>query len=206
MVTLHDYGRSTTAYRVRIALHLKGIGYRSVPVDLLAGGQNAGDHLALNPSAAVPVLVLEDGTVLTQSMAILDYLEEAHPAPPLLPRGPAARARVRAAALAIATDIHPLNNLRVARRLRQMGHGPEAVTGWISDWTARGLRAVERLIEPDTPFCFGPAPGLADICLVPQLYSARRWGCDLAPFARLTEIEARCRALPAFTAAQPDPT
>ncbi|MDM8165566.1 maleylacetoacetate isomerase [Roseovarius sp.] len=201
---LHTYWRSSTSYRVRIALDLKGIAYEAVPVDLLAGQQNRADHAALNPTRSVPVLELSDGTVLTQSMAILDWLDETHPKPPLLPTGPAARARVRAAALAIATEIHPINNLRVLDQLKSMGHGQAEIVDWMNTWMSRGLVAFAGMIANDTPFCFGKTPGLADICLVPQLYNAHRWGCDLDPFRRLREIEARCLALPAFDGARPE--
>ena len=201
---LYTYWRSTTSYRVRIALNLKGIACEAVTVDLVAGEQRAPDYAALNPGQGVPTLVLDDGTVLTQSMAILDWLEETCPEPALLPEAPLARARVRAAALTIATDIHPVNNLRVVGKLKAMGHGQDEATAWMNDWMTRGFAALVRLIDADTPFCFGDAPGLADLCLVPQLYNAHRWGCDLSPFGRLTGIEARCLALPAFEAARPE--
>lgn len=201
---LYSYWRSTTSYRVRIALGLKGLAYETVSINLVAGEQSEAAYMSVNPGAGVPSLVLDDGTVLTQSMAILDWLEEAHPAPAILPADPVARARVRAAALGIATDVHPVNNLRVGAKLKGMGHSQDDVTAWMNDWMERGFRAFQGLIEPDGPFCFGDAPGLADICLVPQLYNAHRWGCDLAPFGRLTDIEARCLALPAFAAALPE--
>lgn len=201
---LCTYWRSTTSYRVRIALALKGIACEAVTVDLVSGAQNAPDHTALNPSQGVPVLILDDDTVLTQSMAMLDWLEETHPEPALLPRSALERARVRAAALVIATDIHPVNNLRVIEKLKSMGHGPDETVTWMNDWMARGFMAFTQLIAADTPFCFGRTPGLADLCLVPQLYNAHRWGCDLSPFPRLTEIEARCLAHPAFDEARPE--
>ncbi|WP_417210401.1 maleylacetoacetate isomerase [Antarctobacter sp.] len=201
---LYTYWRSTTSYRVRIALNLKGLTFETAPVNLVAGEQGATDYVALNPGRGVPTLVLEDGTVLTQSMAILDWLEETHPQPALLPAEPVARAQVRAAALTIAADVHPVNNLRVVAKLKSMGHGQDEAVSWMNDWMTRGFAAFERLIAPETPFCFGEAPGLADLCLVPQLYNAHRWGCDLAPFPRLTGIEARCLALPAFKAALPE--
>ena len=201
---LYTYWRSTTSYRVRIALNLKGIAYEPVPVDLVAGMQRAPDYVALNPGQGVPTLVLGDGTVLTQSMAILDWLEETHPDPALLPTGPVPRAHVRAAALSIATDIHPVNNLRVVRKLKSFGHSQDETVAWMNGWMQDGLAAFGRLIRPDTPFCFGDTPGLADLCLVPQLYNAHRWGCDLTRFPRLREIEARCLALPAFDAARPE--
>ena len=201
---LYTYWRSTTSYRVRIALNLKGIAVTAIPVNLVAGEQNTTDYVTLNPGQGVPTLVLDDGTVLTQSMAILDWLEEAHPDPALLPREPITRAKVRAAALTIAADIHPVNNLRVISKLKLMGHTQDEAITWMNGWMTRGFIAFSRLIAQDGPFCFGDPPGLADLCLVPQLYNAHRWGCDLKPFARLTEIEARCLALPAFDAARPE--
>ena len=201
---LYTYWRSTTAYRVRIALNLKGISYDSVPVNLVAGEQSAADYAALNPGLGVPTLVLDDGTVLTQSMAILDWLDESHPDPALLPEGALDRARVRATAMVIASDIHPVNNLRVVGKLKSLGHSQADAVAWMNDWMTRGFEAFAKLIDPDTPFCFGDTPGLADICLVPQLYNAHRWGTDLSPFRRLTEIENRCLALPAFDAARPE--
>ena len=201
---LYTYWRSTTSYRVRVALNLKGIGYAPVPVNLVAGEQSAADYAALNPALGVPTLVLDDGTVLTQSMAILEWLEETHPTPPLLPRDPVARAHVRAAAQVVASDIHPVNNLRVTGRLKAMGHDQDAATEWMNHWMAKGFDALTALLPPDTGYAFGDTPGLADICLVPQLYNARRWGLDLAPYPRLTEIEARCLALPAFADARPE--
>ncbi|MCB1311284.1 MAG: maleylacetoacetate isomerase [Sedimentitalea sp.] len=201
---LFTYWRSTTSYRVRIALNLKGIAFTAVPVDLVAGEQNAQDYVALNPGHGVPTLVLDDGTILTQSMAILDWLEETCPDPALLPADPVGRAKVRAAALTIATDVHPVNNLRVVAKLKSIGHSQDETVAWMNDWMARGFTAFQRLIDPDAPFCFGDTPGLTDLCLVPQLYNAHRWGCDLTPFARLTGIERRCLALPAFDMARPE--
>jgi maleylacetoacetate isomerase len=201
---LYSYWRSSTSYRVRIALNLKGIAYETIPVDLVAGDQNAPGYAAVNPSQGVPTLVLDDGTVLTQSMAILEFLEESHPIPPILPREPVLRARVRAASLAVATDIHPLNNLRVIARLKAMGHSQDEAVAWMVEWMARGFAAISRMIEPESPFCFGDTPTMADICLVPQLYNAHRWGVDLSAFPRLVQIEERCLAHPAFAAAYPD--
>ena len=201
---LYSYWRSTTSYRVRIALGLKQVAYDQIPVDLVAGDQRGERFTAVNPAKGVPALELEDGTILTQSMAILEWLEEAYPTPALLPDDPVARAQIRAAALGIATDIHPVNNLRVIARLKEMGRDQDDVVGWMNDWMQRGFTAFAALIRPDTPFCFGTAPGLADLCLVPQLYNAHRWGCDLTGFDRLIEIERRCLALPAFDAACPE--
>ena len=201
---LYTYWRSTTSYRVRIAMNFKGLVFEPVPVNLVSGEQTAPDYAALNPGHGVPTLVLDDGTVLTQSMAILDWLEETHPDPALLPIDAVQRAKVRAAALTIAADIHPVNNLRVIARLKSMGHSQQEAIAWMNDWMTSGFAAFNELTDPDAPFCFGNVPGLADLCLVPQLYNAHRWGCDLTPFARLTKIEARCLALPAFDAARPE--
>lgn len=201
---LFTYWRSTTSYRVRVALNLKGLAYVPVPVNLVEGAQKAPEYVALNPGRGVPTLVLEDGTVLTQSMAILDWLEETYPAPALLPGDAIRRARVRAAALTIAADVHPVNNLRVVARLKAMGHGQDEAVDWMNQWMGQGLAAFAQLIDADTPFCFGDTPGLADLCLVAQLYNAHRWGCELSAFTRLTGIEARCLELAAFDAARPE--
>ena len=201
---LYSYWRSTTSYRVRIALHLKGIDHEVVPVNLAKGEQHSPGFAALNPARGVPVLVLEDGTTLTQSLAIIDYLEGIQPKPALLPYRQPERALVMAAAHVVALDIHPVNNLRVVQRLKTMGHGPEETAGWMRHWMNEGLSAFQAMIGTDTPFAFGDAPGLADICLVAQLYNAHRWGLDLTPFARLTEIEGNCLALEAFARARPE--
>lgn len=203
-MTLHGYWRSSSTYRVRIALNLKGISYRTVPVNLLAREQTGPFFAALNPALGVPVLELDDGTVLTQSVAILEWLEETHPAPALLPAAPLMRARVRAAALVIASEIHPANNLRILDRLKATGHGPEDTASWMAHWIHQGLAALEVMMADETPFGFGAMPGLADLCLIPQLYNARRSSLDLSPFPRLTAIEAACLALPAFQAAAPE--
>ncbi|HLG87099.1 MAG TPA: maleylacetoacetate isomerase [Alphaproteobacteria bacterium] len=206
--TLHTYFRSSAAWRVRIALALKGLAYESRPVHLLKDGgqQFMPVYRALNPQAMVPTFEDEAGP-LTQSLAIIDYIDETYPEPPLLPAEPHARARVRAIALAIACDIHPLNNLRVLKALRrQFGADDEAIKDWYRHWVAEGLAAVEALVQrgPGGPFCWGETPSLADICLVPQMANARRYDCDLEAFARLRAIDARCATLPAFAAASPD--
>jgi maleylacetoacetate isomerase len=201
---LYTYWRSTTSYRVRIALNLKGIASEAVPINLVSGEQTSPYYAALNPSLGVPALVTGAGDVLTQSMAILEWLEECYPEPPMLPADPLARARVRAAAFAVATDIHPVNNLRVMAKLKAMGHSQQETVAWMNHWMTRGFQAFSRLIDHDSPYCFGNTPGLADICLVPQLYNAHRWGCDLTPFPRLIDIEIRCLTLRAFDAARPD--
>ncbi len=204
---LYSYWRSTAAYRVRIALNLKGIAHETVPVHLLKDGgqQHAPEYTALNPMHLVPTLVLDDGTVLTQSLAIIAYLEETHPAPALLPDDPVARAQVRAAAQVLAVDVHPVNNLRVVQHLEEtFGASREDVAQWMRDWTAKGFDALQKMIRPDTPFAFGDTPTLADVCLVAQYYNARRWGLDLAPYQRLSDIEQTCLALKPFAAAAPE--
>ncbi|KAJ56087.1 maleylacetoacetate isomerase [Actibacterium mucosum KCTC 23349] len=203
-MTLYSYWRSTTSYRVRIAMHLKGLAFDIHPVDLLKDAQRDPSYTALNPGAGVPALALEDGTVLTQSMAILDYLDTAHPTPPLLPPNPVAAAQVRAAALTMACDVHPVNNLRVTQRLQAMGHDKDTVLNWMHHWMIQGLAAFDALLPDGPVFAFGDTPGLADICLVAQLYNAHRWGVDMTALPRLTEIETRCAALPAFVAAHPN--
>jgi maleylpyruvate isomerase len=200
---LHGYFRSTASYRVRIALNLKGLAYENVFHHLRRGEQNAPEYRALNPQGLLPALETE-GSVLTQSLAICEYLEEKYPQPPILPSDPIERARVRAFADVIACDIHPIQNLKILDRLRALGVEEAAVTGWARTTIAEGLTACDTLIaDRRTPFCFGDAPSLADICLVPQLVNARRFGVDLA-WPRLLEIEARCLALEAFFKASPD--
>ena len=201
---LYGYWRSTTSYRARIALNLKGLAYETVPVNLGDGAQRNQDYLALNPLGGVPSLMLDDGTVLTQSMAILDYLEKSFPTPPLLPSDPVAAAKTRAAAMVIACDIHPLNNLRVMARLKGMGHSTEDAVDWMTDWMQQRLRTYATLLPGGTAFSFGDAPTIADLCLIPQLYNARRWDLDLSGFSHLTEIEARCLSLAAFDRARPE--
>lgn len=204
---LHGYYRSSAAWRVRIALNLKGIGAESVPHHLRQGEQRSDAYLRLNPQGLVPALELDDGAVLTQSLAICEYLDELHPEPPLLPpRDPLRRARVRAFAQAIACDIHPVQNLKVLGRLRALGIPEEQVTAWARDTIAEGLSACEQLLrrEAGGPFCFGAAPTLADVCLVPQLYNARRFGADVSRLPRLLAAEAACLTLPAFAEAAPE--
>lgn len=205
---LYDYFRSSAAYRVRIALNLKGV----VPdertfVHLRMGSQRAQDYLALNPQGLVPALALDDGTVLTQSLAIVEYLEEAHPQPPLLPADAEGRARVRSIALSIACEIHPLNNLRVLNYLvGTLGVSREQKDGWYRYWIDVGFEALEKRLARDPAtgrFCHGDAPTLADVCLVPQMANARRFSIDLAPYPTLVRIETECNALPAFADAAP---
>jgi len=205
---LYSYFRSSAAYRVRIALNLKSLPYETVPVHLTRGGgeQHAPGYRKLNPQALVPVLE-DGGRVLTQSLAIIEYLDETHPQVPLLPKDPAARARVRALALAVACDLHPLNNTRVLNYLTgPMGLTDAAKQTWYRHWIAEGLRALETSLAEDRAtgrFCHGDAPGLADCCLIPQLANAHRFKCDVSPYPTLLRIEKYCQALEAFRRAAP---
>jgi maleylacetoacetate isomerase len=205
---LYDYFRSSAAYRVRIALNLKGIEPdERTFVHLRMGNQRAQDYLALNPQGLVPALAIDDGRVLTQSLAIVEYLDEIRPQPPLLPSEPAARARVRAIALQIACDIHPLNNLRVLNYLiGTMGVTKEQKDGWYKYWIDVGFEALERTLSRDPAtgrYCHGDQPTLADVCLVPQIANARRFAIDMSPYPTLTRIESACNALQPFAAAAP---
>lgn len=185
-------------------MNLKGLGYEILPVNLVTGAQREADFLGMNPAGGVPVLVFEDGTVLRQSMAILDWLEETYPEPALLPSDPVARARVRAAAQVIAMDIHPVNNLKVGNMLKSLGHSQDEVVRWMCHWMTEGFYAFQAMIAPEGRYCFGDDLTQADLCLVGQMVNARRWGLDLAPFTRLVEIDARAGELPAIAAAMPE--
>ena len=204
---LFDYFRSSAAYRVRIALNLKGLAPERAFVHLRRGAQRDDAYLAVNPQGLVPALVTDGGAVLTQSLAIIEYLDETHPSPSLLPSGPEARARVRALALAVACDIHPIDNLRVLRYLlHTVGVSEEQKDAWYKYWIDVGLEALEINLARDPAtgrFCHGDTPTLADICLVPQMANARRVKMDLVPYPTLTRIDAACQALPAFAAAEP---
>jgi len=209
MIELYTYFRSSAAYRVRIALNLKALRYEPVPVHLLRNGgeQRLPGHLARNPLGLVPVLRSEAGT-FTQSLAIVEYLDEVHPAPALLPAEAADRARVRAIAQTIACDIHPLNNLRVLRYLtRNLGASAQHKDDWYRHWVHEGLAAVERLLADDArtgEFCHGDAPTLADCCLVPQVFNARRFDCPLDEMPTIRRIVAACEGLEAFRRAAPE--
>ena len=203
-IVLYDYWRSSASYRVRIALNSLGVGYRTVPVDLLAGEHKASGHLVRNPQGLVPALELDDGTLLTQSLAIIDYLESIAPEPRLVPQDPIQAAQVRAVALTIACDIHPLNNLRVLNYLKGPLARPQAeVDQWYRHWILKGgLEAVEALIEGGR-FCFGDRPSLADICLIPQVLNARRYKVDIAHLKKIEAVDRHCNTLAAFRRAHP---
>ena len=207
MLKLYSYFRSSAAYRVRIALGLKGLAWETQAINLLAGEQREEDYHAINPQGLVPALVTE-GTLLTQSLAIIEYLEEVHPQPPLLPEEPLTRARVRSLAHLVAIDIHPLNNLRVMRYLgKDLAVDRVLELHWYKHWIAEGFAALEIWLEKlhsSGRFCVGDSPGLADICLIPQVYNARRYDCDLAPYPLISSIDKHCRNLPAFRNAAPE--
>ncbi len=199
---LYTYFRSSAAYRVRIALNLKGVAYESIPVNLLKGEQQAEAYTAVNPHGRVPSLEV-DGAVLTQSPAILEYLDEVHPEPPLLPMGALNRARVRAVASLIGCDIHPLNNLCVLRYLKhQLGHEQADVDAWYAHWIRQGFDAVEGMLEPG-PYAFGDRVSLADVYLVPQVFNARRFDIPLDAYPRIAAVDAACAAHKAFQDAAP---
>jgi maleylacetoacetate isomerase len=208
-VKLYTYWRSSAAYRVRIALELKALPYESVPKHLLRDGgeQRRADYLELNPQGLIPGLE-DEGFFLGQSLAICEYLEEIRPEPPLLPTDPQDRATVRSMALAIACDIHPLNNLRVQQYLRdELGQGEEDVARWTRHWMSRGFAALEVLVarhSADDRHCFGTSVTLADVCLVPQMYNARRARVDLSPYPRLVAVNTHLENLTAFAAARPE--
>jgi maleylpyruvate isomerase len=201
---LHGYYRSSAAYRVRIALNLKGLRAEHLPHHLRKGEQRDPAYLAINPQGLVPALET-GGEVLTQSLAIIEWLDETHPNPPLLPKEAMRRAKVRAFAQAIACDIHPVQNTKVLARLRELGLAEPQVNDWAA-WVIReGFIACETLLANEGgPFCFGAAPTIADICLVPQLGNARRYGVDVAAFPRLLQAEAAAKAVQAFADAAPD--
>jgi maleylacetoacetate isomerase len=203
-LVLHDYWRSSAAYRVRICLGLKGVEYERVAVNLLAGDQRGAENLAVNPQGFVPTLVV-DGRPLTQSLAIVDWLDANFPEPPTVSKDPFVRSGQLARALAVAADIHPLNNLRVLKRLEtQFGADQAAKAAWYAHWIVEGLTALERMAEDAGPFLGGNAPDIADICLVPQLANARRFDVPLEAYPKLLAVDAAMQALPAVQAAHPD--
>lgn len=205
---LHNYYLSSASFRVRIALNWKGLPYEYVSHHLRRGEQRSEAFLRLNPHGLVPALELDGGAVLTQSVAIIEYLEETHPEPALLPKDALGRARVRGLVQSIACDIHPLNNLRVLNHLKgPMGHTQEETDGWYRHWIAVGFDALETELaaSPATGrFCHGDAPTMADVLLVPQIFNAKRLNCDLTPYPTIRRILDTCMALPAFADAVPD--
>lgn len=206
---LYTFFRSSASYRVRIALNLKGIAYEQAPIHLRRGGgeQFAASYRALNPQALLPTLE-DDGKVLTQSLAIIEYLEEKQPQPPLLPKDPADRALVRSMAMIVACEVHPIQNLRVLNYVKkEYNQTDEQVNRWAQHWIDLGFAALEEMLiaqQKRGKFCWGDAPSLADICLVPQLGNARRYGCDLSRYPNILAIEKNCMALPAFIDAAPE--
>jgi maleylacetoacetate isomerase len=202
-VKLYTYFRSSAAFRVRIALNLKGLAYQPLFVHLAKGEHRQPQYAAVNPQALLPTLVLDDGARLTQSLAIIEYLEEKHPQPALLPKDALGRARVRSLASLIASEIHPLNNLRTLQHLRRaLGQTDDQVNAWYRHWVADGLAKLEADLR-DERFCFGDSPTLADCCLVPQIFNAQRYQCDLAPYPRTMRVFEQCMKLEAFERAQP---
>ena len=200
---LYSYFRSSASYRVRIALALKGLSYQTIGIHLVKGEHTLERFAAVNPQARVPALKLDSGDVLIQSVAIIDYLDETHPQPPLLPSDPLLRARVRAVSQVIAMDIHPLGNTGPRNYLmKKLNHDVETVDAWTRHWIETGFAAVEKMISP-APYCFGGQPTLADICLVPQVFNARRYKVDMAKFPKITAVDEACQRNPAFAAAAP---
>lgn len=203
---LYSYFRSSAAYRVRIALNLKGLAYDTLPVHLVKdGGHNKRPEFrAVNPQMRVPALRTPEGETLIQSLAIVEYLDETHPEPPLLPKNPLARAKARALAQIVACDIHPLNNIGPLRYLKnQMGQEQSAIDAWYHHWVLAGFAALEALLAPG-PYACGREVTLADLCLVPQVYNARRLKVPLEKFPKIVGVDAACLALPAFDRARPE--
>ena len=207
MLKLYGYYRSSAAYRVRIALELKSLNWESVPVNLLFGEQKKESFSQYNPQGLVPILE-SGGQFFAQSLAIIEYLEELHPEPPLLPSGTAQRARVRGMAHQIAMEMHPLNNLRVLKYLEnELGLNDDKKKAWYEYWIAEGFSALEKSLnntDGDAQFCFGVRPSLADVCLIPQVYNGLRFHCDLSDYPRILSIWDHCMTLEAFKRAAPE--
>ncbi|WP_409432016.1 maleylacetoacetate isomerase [Litorimonas sp. RW-G-Af-16] len=206
MMTLYGYWRSSASYRVRIALALKGVEVEHRYVNLRTGEQGAGDNVARNAQGYVPTLELEDGTQLTQSLAIMDYLDATYRNPALMPREPILRSKILAASMTIAADIHPIQNLSVLKYLRaEFGVKDEGVTTWVQHWITKGFKALEATAQQyDTLFLMTDDPGFFECCLIPQVYNARRFGVDMDNFPKLSAIDAACLAMPTFQIAAPD--
>jgi maleylacetoacetate isomerase len=205
-VKLYSYFRSSAAYRVRIAFNLKGLSYETIPIHLQKeGGQNLKpEYRAINPQMRVPALKLDSGELLTQSLAMIEYLDEVHPQPPLLPRDPVDRAKVRALAQLIACDIHPLNNVAPLRYLKnELGQDQAKIDAWYHHWVLAGFEALEAMVQPG-PYAVGADVTIADICLVPQVANARRLKVPLERFPKIVTIDAACAKLPAFDKARPE--
>jgi maleylpyruvate isomerase len=205
-VKLYTYFRSSAAYRVRIALNLKGLAYEAIPIHLTKDGgrQKSPEYRAINPQMRVPSLALDSGEILTQSLAIIEYLDEVQARPPLLPSNPVARAKVRALANLIACDIHPLNNLLPLQYLkRQLKHEQPEIDAWYHHWILQGFEALESMIQPG-PYAVGGAVTLADVCIVPQVFNARRLKVPLDQFPKIVAVDAACLKLPAFDRARPE--
>jgi maleylpyruvate isomerase len=204
-VKLYTYFRSSAAYRVRIALNLKKLPYEAIPIHLTKDGgrHRSAEYRAINPQMRVPALTLDSGETILQSLAIVEYLEETHPNPPLLPKAALERAHVRAVSQIVACDIHPLNNLVTLNYLRKLGHDQAIVDEWYASWVKAGFEAIEPLLKPG-PYCFGTEPGMADLCLVPQVFNARRFKVSLEAFPKIAGVEAACGKLDAFEQARPE--
>ena len=205
MMTLYGYWRSSASYRVRIALNMKGLTARHVSINLKDGEQRSAEYRARNPQGFVPMLELGDGTRLTQSLAILDYLDAAYPEPQLYPLDPALRAQVLSAALVIASDIHPIQNSSVLGHIKsKYAQDQEAANLWARTWITRGFTALEAIAsKSQTKFLYTQTPSLFEVCLIPQVYNAKRYGVDMSAFARLSALDAACLALPEFSKASP---
>lgn len=203
---LYSYFRSSAAYRLRIALNLKGLEYDYVSVNLLKAEQQSEDYLALNPQGLVPAMELFGGVTLGQSVALLEWLEETHPEPALLPSEPLEKARVRSAVNSITCDIHPICNLSVTNYLKEHFHADQDdVIAWYVHWMHRGFVALEQVLEQNgSQYCFGAQPGMADLCLVPQIFNARRFDIPMGQFPNITRVVDNCNALPAFADAAPE--
>ena len=202
---LYTYFRSSAAYRVRIALNLKKLPYEAIPIHLTKDGgrHKSAEYRAINPQMRLPALVLDGGQTILQSLAIVEYLEETHPNPPLLPKCALERAHVRAVSQIVASDIHPLNNLVTLNYLKKLGHDQTSVDEWYRAWVIAGFEAIELLLQPG-PYCFGAEPGMADLCLVPQVFNGRRFKVSLDAFPKIAGVEAACAKLDAFDKARPE--